>query len=139
MKTREGAYYRALATRIRANALKMCHRARSSHIGGCFSAADLLAVLYAGVLNIDPTRPDWSDRDRFILSKGHIAAATYAVLAERGFFPIEWLDRYYLDGSHLGGHITYGVPGVEVSAGSLGHGLPISCGMALAAKRDKPG
>jgi transketolase len=114
----------------------MTHRAGSSHIGGCLSIADLLAVLYGGVLRIDPAQPALADRDRFVLSKGHAAAAIYAVLAELGFFPREWLKKFYLDGSNLPGHITRGVPGVEVSAGSLGHGLPISCGMALAGKRD---
>jgi transketolase len=99
--------------------------------------ADLLAVLYSKTLRIDPARPDWPERDRFILSKGHACAPLYAVLAERGFFPTEWLDDFYQDGSHLPGHATHvGVPGVEVSTGSLGHGLPIACGMALAGKRD---
>ena len=116
--------------------LKMTNRAKSSHIGGCLSAADLLAVLYGRVLRVDPSRLDWPERDRFVLSKGHAAAAIYATLAERGFFPMEWLDRYYLDGSYLAGHITKGVPGVEASSGSLGHGLPISCGMALAGKHE---
>lgn len=128
--------YRDLATRIRVHALRMVHRAKSSHIGGCLSATDLLAVLYGGVLRVDPSRPDWVERDRFILSKGHAVAAIYATLAERGFFPMEWLDNYYLDGSQLPGHITKGIPGVEASTGSLGHGLPIGCGMALAGKRD---
>jgi transketolase len=102
--------------------------------------AELLAVLYSGVLRVDPARPDWPERDRFILSKGHGCAGLYAVLAERGFFPRSWLDGFYLDGSRLSGHITHpGVPGVEVSTGALGHGLPIGCGMALAAKRDGHG
>lgn len=129
--------YKVLATRIRAHALRMTHRAKSSHIGGCLSSADLLAVLYGRVLRVDPSRPDWPERDRFILSKGHAAAAIYATLAERGFLPMEWLDTYYLDGSYLPGHVTKSVPGVEASTGSLGHGLSISCGMALAGKRDK--
>jgi len=128
------ADYKALATRIRAHALKMVHRAGSSHIGGALSIADLLAVLYTGVLQINPARPDWPDRDRFILSKGHAAAAVYATLAEAGFFPMEWLESYYQDDSPLAGHITWGVPGVDASTGSLGHGLSIGCGMALAGK-----
>lgn len=126
-----------LATQIRSHALKMVHRARSSHIGGSLSMADLLAVLYGGVLRVDPSHPSRPDRDRFILSKGHTCAAVYAALAERGFFPIEWLDTFYLDGSRLSGHIAYGVPGVEASTGSLGHGLSIGCGIALAGKRDE--
>jgi len=126
-----------LARRIRAHALRMVHRANASHIGGCLSAADLLAVLYASVLRVDPARPDWPERDRFCLSKGHAAAALYAVLAERGFFPLAWLERFCADGSPLAGHATSaGVPGVEASTGSLGHGLSIACGMALAAARD---
>ncbi len=115
----------------------MIHHAKSSHIGSAFSMADLLAVLYTKILRIDPHHPDWPDRDRFILSKGHACAPLYAVLAERGFFPKAWLDDFYQDGSRLAGHATHsGVPGMEVSTGSLGHGLPIACGMALAAKRD---
>lgn len=125
-----------LARAIRASALRMVHAANASHIGTCLSAADLLAVLYGGVLRVDPSRPDWPERDRFILSKGHGGAVVYAALAERGFFPADWLGTYCRDGSKLGGHIMHkGVPGVEVSTGSLGHGLPIGCGMALAARR----
>jgi len=115
----------------------MVHQARASHIGTCLSAADLMAVLYSQVLRVDPCRPDWPERDRFILSKGHGAAIMYAALAERGFFASQLLDTYCQDGSPLGGHITcHNVPGVEVSTGSLGHGLSIGCGMALAGKRD---
>jgi transketolase len=126
-----------LARRIRAHALRMVHQAKASHIGTCLSMVDLLAVLYGRVLRVDPTRPDWADRDRFILSKGHGAAAVYATLAECGFFPVEWLESYCCDGSRLAGHITHhGVPGVEVSSGSLGHGLSFAGGMALAGKRD---
>ena len=126
-----------LATAIRVHVLRMVHRANASHVGSCLSMADILAVLYGCVLRVDPAWPDWPDRDRFILSKGHAGAAVYAVLAERGFFPKEWLDIYCQDGSKLAGHITsHGVPGVEVSTGSLGHGLSIGCGMALAGKRD---
>ena len=129
--------YTALATQIRAHALRMTHRARSSHVASSLSIADLLVVLYKGILRIDSSQPQWADRDRFILSKGHGCAVAYAVLAECGFFPKEWLDSYYLDGSHLAGHITHhGIPGVEASTGSLGHGLSIGCGMALAGKRD---
>lgn len=125
----------ALAKAIRAHALRMVRRANASHIGTCLSMADLLAVLYARMLHVDPHRPDWPERDRFVLSKGHGAAIVYAVLAEHGFFPREWLDTYCLDDSKLTGHISHHVPGVEVSTGSLGHGLSIGCGMALAAKR----
>jgi len=114
----------------------MVHRANASHIGTCLSIADLLAVLYGRVLRIEASRPDWPERDRFILSKGHGAAILYAVLAERGFFPKDWLETYCQDGTKLAGHITHhGVPGVEVSTGSLGHGLSVGCGIALAGKR----
>jgi transketolase len=99
--------------------------------------ADILAVLFGKVLRLDPKAPDWPGRDRFILSKGHACAAYYAALAEKGFFPEEWLDSFLLDGGRLAGHATHsGVPGVELSTGSLGHGLPVACGMALSAKRD---
>lgn len=99
--------------------------------------AELLAVLYARILKVDAKNPEWAERDRFVLSKGHACAPLYAVLAERGFFPKEWLNEFYVDGARLAGHATHvGVPGVEISTGSLGHGLPIACGMALAGKRD---
>jgi transketolase len=128
---------RGFAARIRAHALRMVHRAGASHIGTCLSMADLIAVLYDRILRIDPHRPDWPARDRLILSKGHGAAILYAALAERGFFSPNLLESYCQDGSQLGGHICHhNVPGVEVSTGSLGHGLSIGCGMALAAKRD---
>lgn len=129
--------YKALGTRIRADVLKMVHYGQASHVGSSLSTVDLLAVLYGGVLRVDASRPEWPDRDRFILSKGHACAAVYAVLAERGFFPREWLDSYCQNEAHLFGHITHhGVPGVEASTGSLGHGLSIGCGMALAGKRN---
>ncbi len=127
-----------LARRLRAHALRMTHKARASHIGSCLSIADLLAVLYGRVLRVDPHSPRWPERDRFILSKGHAAAIAYAVLAERGFFPLDWLDKYCEDGSRLAGHLTHhGVPGVEASTGSLGHGLSIACGIALAGRYDR--
>lgn len=97
--------------------------------------ADLLAVLYGKILKVDPLNPKWPDRDRFILSKGHGGAAVYAVLAEMGFFPKEWLDTYYMDDGKLSGHISHHIPGVEFSTGSLGHGLPVAAGMAIAAKQ----
>ena len=130
--------HKELAKKIRINALHMVYKANQSHIGTCLSMADLLAVLYNKVLNVKPSNPTWSERDRFILSKGHGAAILYAVLAECGFFPKKWLDTYCQDNSKLAGHITHnGVAGVEVSTGSLGHGLPIGCGIALAAKSDE--
>jgi len=126
-----------LAYTIRTHVLRMSHHAHSSHVGAALSMTDLLAVLYGNVLQVKANRPDWPDRDRFILSKGHGCAALYAVLAEQGFFPTKWLKTYGENGSHLVEHITHhGIPGVEASTGSLGHGLPIGCGMALAGKRD---
>jgi len=113
----------------------MVARANASHIGGALSMADLLAVLYSGVLNIHPQDPLWNSRDRFILSKGHSCTAFYATLALKNFFQIEELESYGKDGSQLMSHISHHVPGVEFSTGSLGHGLPFGCGKALAAKR----
>lgn len=126
-----------LARRIRAHALRMVSKANASHIGTCLSMADILAVLYEEVLRIKPEDPGWPERDRLILSKGHGAAILYAVLAEKGFFPLDWLGNYCADGSPLTGHVSHKVPGVEVSTGSLGHGLPIGTGMALAATRER--
>lgn len=126
-----------LARRIRRHILVMANRANASHVGSGLSVADILAVLYGRILNFDPERPDWPDRDRFILSKGHGCAALYAALAECGFFPAQTLETYYQNGSILPGHTTHKyTPGVEASTGSLGHGLPLGIGMALAAKRD---
>jgi len=123
------------ARRIRERAVRMVSHANASHIGTCLSMADLLAALYTRILRVDPSQPAWPERDRFILSKGHGAAILYAALAERGFFDACLLDGYCDDGSLLTGHISHKLPGVEVSTGSLGHGLPIGCGMALAARR----
>jgi transketolase len=125
----------ALARRLRAHALRMTHLARASHVGSCLSMADILAVLHGAVLRLDPSRPDWPERDRLVVSKGHAAAIVYAALAETGFLPITELDSYTQNGGRLAGHVSTATPGVEVSTGSLGHGLPIAAGMALAAQR----
>jgi len=99
---------------------------------------EILTVLYGSILRVQPLDPECPDRDRLILSKGHACAGLYAVLAECGFFPVAWLDDFYLDGARLAGHASHtGIPGIEVSTGALGHGLSLACGMALAAKRDK--
>jgi transketolase len=113
----------------------MVHAANASHIGGCLSIADLLAVLYSKVLHFRSADPGWSDRDRFIFSKGHCTAALYAVLAERGFIRRAELTEYGQDGSRLCAHASHHVPGVELSTGSLGHGLPFACGKAYAARQ----
>ena len=124
-----------LARRVRIHTVNMTSRGGSSHVGSALSIADILAVLYGGVLDVDPAEPDKPDRDRFILSKGHAGAAVYATLAETGFFPVEKLSTHYQDGSQLNGHISHkGIPGVELSTGSLGHGLPVGAGMAYAGK-----
>lgn len=129
------AQARELARAIRIESLRMVHRARASHIASCLSMADILAVLYGGVLRHDPAAGTWADRDRLILSKGHAAAALYATLGLRGFFPRERLATFGQDGSELMAHASHKVPGVEFSTGSLGHGLPFAAGKALAARR----
>lgn len=137
MTTTEGINLSDLARKLRQHSVRMTHLAGASHVGSSLSMVELLAVLYTKILRIAPDRPDWPDRDRFVLSKGHGCAAYYAVLAETGFFPVEWLDTFYQDGSRLAGHATHThVPGIEISTGSLGHGLSVAAGMALAAKRD---
>ena len=128
--------YERLARLIRGYAVKMTNLEHSGHVGSSLSMAELVAVLYEGILRVDPERPDWPERDRFLLSKGHAAAGVYGALTEKGFFPKEWTDTYYRDDGKLCGHISHHVPGVEFSTGSLGHGLPVGTGMALAAKRD---
>ncbi|HEX3422631.1 MAG TPA: transketolase [Sphingomicrobium sp.] len=125
-----------LALRLRRHVVSMCSRGGSSHVGSGLSIADIIAVLYGGVLRVDPARPDWNGRDRFVLSKGHAGACVYAALAERGFFDSSVLETHYSNGSNLSGHVSHkGVPGVEVSTGSLGHGLGIGTGMAFNLKR----
>lgn len=121
---------------IRLSAMTMNHHARLGHTGGDLSSADILAVLYlGGVLRVDPAQPRWPQRDRFILSKGHGAAAFYSTLAARGFFPKEQLKTYMDPLSMLNGHPDRNkLPGVEANTGPLGHGLPIAVGAALAAR-----
>lgn len=113
----------------------MVARARASHIGSALSIADIVAVLYGRVLRVDPSAPRNTDRDRFILSKGHACVAVYAALAETGFIDPALLHTYGTDGSMLMAHISHKVPGAEFSTGALGHGLPFGAGKALAAKR----
>ena len=125
------------AQNIRKLSLKMVHKAKASHIGGALSMAEILAVLYCDVLKVDPTNPDNPDRDRFLLSKGHACTGLYATLALKGFFPIKDLASYAQNGSIFLSHTNHHIPGIEISAGSLGHALPVSCGLALAAKRKK--
>ncbi|MGG3689493.1 transketolase [Caldifermentibacillus hisashii] len=127
-----------LAWKIRRHGIEMTHLSHGSHIGAILSVADIIAVLYNDIAKVNPQNPKMSDRDRVILSKGHAGAAIYAALAEKGFFDIEELKTHYADGSRLSGHVSHkGVPGVEFSTGSLGHGLSVAAGMAYAAKKDQ--
>jgi len=126
-----------LALSIRKHAVMMAHLGKSSHIGSILSIADIVAVLYGKILRKRPQEPDWPDRDRFILSKGHAGAGVYAALAETGYFPADWLQGHCTNGSKLCGHVSHiGIPGVEFSTGSLGHGLSVGTGMAYAARLD---
>ena len=120
---------------IKIETIKMVHRAKASHIGGAFSMVDILAVLYGNLLNIDPNNIFLPTRDRFILSKGHACSSLYATLALKGFYPLNFLDSFGSDGSMFTAHTSHLIPGVEFSSGSLGHGLPYGCGVALAGKR----
>jgi len=127
-----------LANKIRNHALDMTSEGSSSHIGSVFSIADILACLYGGLMNVNPKNYKDKNRDRFILSKGHAGAGVYAVLAESGFFSTELLKTHYKDGSTLSGHVSHkNIPGVELSTGSLGHGLSVGVGLAISAKLDK--
>lgn len=129
--------YFQISKEIRKKVLKMIYRSKGAHIGSSLSCADILIVLYFKILKIDPRNPLAEERDRFLLSKGHAVAVLDAVLARRGFFPEDILDSYCQDGTKLAGHSTrQSVPGIEVSTGSLGHGLSMGAGMAFAAKND---
>ncbi len=127
----------ARARRMRRHVVRMAANPEGAHVGGSLSCVDILAVLYSGVLRVDPVRPDWPERDRFVLSKGHASAALYAALAECGFLATAELDSYAMPDSRLGGHPSRAVPGVEMATGSLGHGLALAAGMALAARWDR--
>ena len=121
-----------LALKLRRHVVRMCSRGKSSHVGSGLSIADIVAVLYGQVLRVDAANPDWPERDRFILSKGHAGACVYAALAQCGFFEESELDDHYQNGSRFSGHVSHkGVAGVEFSTGSLGHGLGVGAGMAL--------
>ncbi len=131
----DAALLRQAAARLRGRVVQMSHRAQAAHLASCLSCCDILAAAYWHVLRLDPARPDDPMRDRFILSKGHAAAALYATLAARGFFDAALLDSFCADGSKLAEHPpAKTLPGVEAATGSLGHGLPIAAGMAMAAR-----
>ncbi len=122
---------------IRTEVFTRAYRTKSGHLGSSFSIIDILVCLYFGYLKVDPANPLSPSRDRFILSKGHGCSSLYSVLADRGFFPKEELSTFLQDNSRLPGHpSSLLVPGIEASTGSLGHGLCIGVGMALAAQRD---
>ena len=127
-----------ISQQLRIDSLKTIHAGHSWHLGGCFSAAEIMSVLYFNEMKIDPENPGWEDRDRFIMSKGHACAIWYSVLAERGFFPKEELLTYRHIGSKLLGHPDMKkVKGIDMTTGSLGNGLGLGAGMAIAAKMDK--
>jgi hypothetical protein len=126
------------ARKIRINALKAIHAAKSGHPGGSLSSADILATLYFGELNIDPKNPKMADRDKFVLSKGHAVPALYAALGERGFYEVNEMMTLRQVGSKFQGHPNMRkVPGIEMSTGSLGQGFSAAVGMAVAGKIDK--
>lgn len=124
------------AVQIRKDLLRMIHGAKTGHTGGSLSNTDILTALYYRVMKVDPANPKWEERDRFIASKGHSVESLWCILGDRGFFPREELKTFSQFGTRLIGHPNNKVPGIEMNTGALGHGLPISVGMALAAKRD---
>jgi transketolase len=124
----------AQALRVRQHVVDMCASVEGGHLGGSMSATDVLVALYFAVLRVDPAAPDDPDRDIFLLSKGHAAIGLYATLAERGFFEVDELASYTRNGSRLMAHPVRAVPGVELPTGSLGHGLALGLGFALAAR-----
>ena len=128
-----------MAQQIRIDVLNMVYDGQTGHIGGAFSAAEILAALYFHHMRVDPTRPDWPERDRLLFSKGHACAALYSALAHRGFFPVEELMTFRKLDSRLQGHPDrIKCPGVEICAGPLGHGVAIGAGMALALSHADP-
>jgi len=129
-----------IAKQARISCLEMVASAKAAHLGSSLSVIDILAVLYANVAQIDKNNSDSILSDQVIVSKGHAAAGTYAVLAHCNFFDFKLLNKYCADGSSLGGHVTSGkIPGIPLSTGSLGHGLPFGIGLALARQNSKQG
>uniref|UniRef100_UPI00405630DA transketolase n=1 Tax=Agathobacter sp. TaxID=2021311 RepID=UPI00405630DA len=127
-----------LTNEVRKSIVKSVHSAKCGHPGGSLSVAEIMTYLYYEEMNTDPKNPKWADRDRFVLSKGHVAPALYAVLAEKGFIPKEDLLTLRHTGSYLQGHPDMkGIPGIDMSSGSLGQGVSVAAGMAAAAKLDK--
>jgi transketolase len=126
------------ADEMRLATLEMCDRSGTGHVSSSFSCAELLTTLYyGGILRHNPENPSWEGRDRFVASKGQASPIIYNILADQGYFPKEWLETFAQPGARLGVHMQCDVPGVEMTAGSLGHGLGIAAGRALAAKMDR--
>jgi transketolase len=127
-----------IARKLRVDSLTLIHRRGAGHPGGALSAAEIMAVLYFNVLRVDPVHPDWEERDRFILSKGHASALLYSALARRGFFSFSELDNWgEVDCPHQGHPDRFKTPGVDMTSGILGHGVAIGVGLALAARLKK--
>lgn len=138
MRKSDLAYLENKALWVRQQVLKMAYGAGEGHIAPSFSCTEILVTLYyCGFLRVYPEKPEWPQRDRFILSKGQAALALYAILADMGFFPVEQLGTFTKNGSLLGAHADDIVPGIDVHTGSLGHGLSIGCGLSYAAKMDR--
>ena len=137
-QARDAAELEAVARRIREQIVRMTHAAQSGHPGGSLSAVEILTALYfGGVMRHDPSDPDWAERDRFVLSKGHATPVIYAALAEAGYFSTDWISSFRSLGSELQGHVVRGrPPGVEMSGGALGMGLSFSVGLALGHRLD---
>lgn len=125
----------SIGKEIRKQIIKMVFKAKASHVGGALSMTDILTVLYKYILNVVPEEPDMKGRDKFLLSKGHACSGLYATLGIFGFFPLKDLETYAVDGSLFLSHTSHKIPGIEISAGSLGHALPVACGIAIANKR----
>ena len=126
------------ANEVRKGIIKSTHAAKSGHPGGSLSSADIFTYLYFEEMNVDPANPKWEDRDRFVLSKGHVAPGLYSTLAEKGYFPKEDLKTLRHTGSYLQGHPDMKhIPGIDMSSGSLGQGVSAAVGMAAAGKYDK--
>ena len=136
MKNTSVAELKNIAKDLRKKAVTMIYEAQSGHPGGSLSAADFVTACYFREMNVDPKNPKWEDRDRFVLSKGHVCPIQYAALGTLGYFPEEELHTLRQEGSHLQGHPNMKCPGIDIATGSLGQGLACAVGMALAGKRD---
>ncbi|HIX83172.1 MAG TPA: transketolase [Candidatus Megamonas gallistercoris] len=138
MKNTSVSELKKIAIELRKTAVTMIYEAQSGHPGGALSAADIVTALYFKEMNIDPQNPKWEDRDRFVLSKGHVCPILYAALGKLGYFPKEYLHKLRQEGSILQGHPDMKkCPGIDISTGSLGQGLSCAVGMAIAGKRDQ--